>query len=346
LDLNKAAWLKSTLSINGTIKEAVNSLDDSALKIILVVDEEYHLVGTISDGDIRRALLRGLTLMSPIKDVLNNNPLVVNSQINREVVIQLMMINKIYQIPIVNEQNIVIGLHIFDQINSPIKRVNSVVIMAGGKGTRLLPNTESCPKPMLKITGKPMLQHIIERAKLNGFEKFIIATHYLGKVIEEYFGDGRAFGVEIDYLRESKPLGTAGALGLIANAQNQPLIVTNGDVITDINYGELLDFHVNSIGTATVAVNSYEWQIPFGVVEIKGLNVVRIEEKPISKVYINAGIYVINPEVLAEIKSNSYLDMTSLLENLKIKGHRIVAYPMHEPWRDIGRHEDLIAANK
>jgi NDP-sugar pyrophosphorylase family protein len=218
--------------------------------------------------------------------------------------------------------------------------------MAGGKGTRLLPNTESCPKPMLKIAGKPMLLHIIERAKFNGFEKFIIATHYLGKVIEEYFGDGRAFGVEIDYLRESKPLGTAGALGLIANAQNQPLIVTNGDVITDINYGELLDFHVNSIGTATVAVNSYEWQIPFGVVEIEGLNIIRIEEKPISKVYINAGIYVINPEVLAEIKSNSYLDMTSLLEKLKTKGHKIVAYPMHEPWRDIGRHEDLIAANK
>ena len=221
----------------------------------LVVLKEQVLQGSISDGDIRRGLLKGLDLNSPITSIINRNTLVVAPDMSRELVMQLMVANKIQQIPVVDEQHHVVGLHLWDEIiTTPAKRPTLMVIMAGGKGTRLRPHTESCPKPLLAVAGKPMLEHLIERAKLEGFNHFVLAIHYLGHMIESHFGSGESLGVQIDYLREVSPLGTAGALGLLNPRPTEPFVVTNGDVFTDIRYGELLDFHTRHAAAATMAV--------------------------------------------------------------------------------------------
>jgi len=227
---------------------------------------------------------------------------------------------------------------------TPEERPNTMIIMAGGKGTRLRPHTENCPKPMLPLGGKPMLEHIIERAKAEGFQHFVISIYYLGHMVEDYFGDGSRWDVRIEYLREKSPLGTAGAIGLMTSRPNVPFVVTNGDVITDIHYGELLDFHIRQDAIATMAVRVHEWQHPFGVVQTQGVDIVGFEEKPISRSHINAGIYVLDSDALDIMIDDAYCDMPTLFERLKSKDKRTVAYPMHEPWLDVGRPDDLVVA--
>ena len=217
--------------------------------------------------------------------------------------------------------------------------------MAGGMGTRLRPHTENCPKPLVSVAGKPMLEHIIERAKLEGFSHFVLAIHYLGHMIEDYFGNGERLDVRIDYLREQSPLGTAGALGLLNPRPDAPFVVTNGDVITDIRYGELLDFHIRHDAAATMSVRVHEWQHPFGVVQTRGIEIVGFEEKPVARSHINAGVYALNPDALSVLSADAHCDMPSMFERLQSKAKRTVAYPMHEPWLDVGRADDLIAAN-
>jgi len=332
---------QAMLSLDSTIQDAISNLDKVAIKIVLVVNELGKLEGTISDGDIRRGLLRGFDLKSPIESIIHRNSLVVSPEIRRETVLQLMVVNKIQQIPIVDEQHYVVGLHLWDEISTIPVRPNLFVIMAGGMGTRLRPYTENCPKPMLLVSEKPMLEHIIERAKREGFTHFVVAIHYLGHIIEDYFGTGDRMGVRIDYLREQSPLGTAGALGLLNPWPNLPFIVTNGDVLTDIHYGQLLDFHIYHSATATMAVRVHEWQHPFGVVKTKGIDIIGFEEKPVFRSHINAGIYVLEPEVLNFLESGFYCDMPTLFERLQGKAKCTAAYPIHEPWLDVGRPDDL-----
>jgi NDP-sugar pyrophosphorylase family protein len=218
--------------------------------------------------------------------------------------------------------------------------------MAGGKGMRLRPHTESCPKPMLEVGGKPMLQHILERAIADGFRNFIISLNYLGNMIEEYFGDGSNYGVTINYLNEDVPLGTAGCLSLLPSRPNLPFIVTNGDVLTDVNYSELLDFHIHHEANATMAVRQHEIRNQFGVVQIKGLEIEGFEEKPIYRSHVNAGIYALNPAVLNYLEHKRYCDMPVLFDRIKKDSGRTIVYPMHELWLDIGRPEDRISARK
>jgi NDP-sugar pyrophosphorylase family protein len=199
---------------------------------------------------------------------------------------------------------------------------------------------------MLPIAGKPMLEHIIERAKAEGFTRFVLAVYYLGHMIEDHFGDGCKFGVRINYLREDKPLGTAGALSLLSPRPELPFVVTNGDVMTDIRYGELLDFHQRHSAAATMAVRLHEWQHPFGVVQMHGVDIVGFEEKPVARTHINAGVYALSPDALDCMKVNDICDMPSLFERLQARGMRTVAYPMHEPWLDVGRPDDLNLANQ
>jgi dTDP-glucose pyrophosphorylase len=334
-------WHKAILPEGSTIGQVIRNLDQVAIKIVLVVDEANRLVGTISDGDIRRGLLKGLDLNSSIISIVHYNALVVPQEISRDMVVQLMVANKIQQIPVVDGQQQLVGLHLWDEITTPPERTNMMVIMAGGKGRRLLPHTENCPKPMVLVAGKPMLEHIIERGKLEGFHHFVLAIHHLGNIIENYFGNGEQFGVNIDYLREELPLGTAGALSLLNPIPNLPFVVTNGDVITDIRYGELLDFHNRYQSSATMAVRLHEWQHPFGVVQMQGVEIVGFEEKPVARSYINAGVYVLSPEVLNELISDEPCDMPMLFGRLRAKTERTIAYPMHEPWLDVGRPDDL-----
>ena len=337
-------WRKAILPAHATIEQAVRNLDQVAIKIVLVVNEKAELEGTISDGDIRRGLLKGLDLNSPIANVIHRNALVVPPEIGRDMVMQLMVANKIQQIPVVDEYHHVVGLHLWDEITTPAMRPNLMVIMAGGMGTRLRPHTENCPKPLLLVAGKPMLEHIIERAKLEGFSRFVLAVYYLGHMIEDHFGNGERLGVQIDYLREQSPLGTAGALGLLDPRPDAAFVVTNGDVITDIRYGELLDFHLRHDAAATMAVRVHEWQHPFGVVQTQGVEIVGFEEKPVARSHINAGVYALDPDTLNVLNSDARCDMPTLFERLQAQAKRTVAYPMHEPWLDVGRPDDLATA--
>ncbi len=339
-------WCQAILPANATIAEAIRNLDKIAIKIVLVANEVGVLEGTVSDGDIRRGLLKGLDMNSPLTSIINHDALVVPPEMGRELVMQLMLANKIQQIPVVDQQHKIVGLHLWDELTTPPTRPNLMVIMAGGSGKRLLPHTENCPKPLLPVAGKPMLEHIIERSKLEGFNHFVIAIHYLGDMIEAHFGDGEQLGVQIEYLREKSPLGTAGALALLNPLPDVPFVVTNGDVITDIRYGELLDFHIRQAATATMAVRVHEWQHPFGVVQTQGVEIVGFEEKPIARSHINAGVYALDPFALSVLTTDAHCDMPTLFERLQVKRQRTVAYPMHEPWLDVGRPDDYAAINK
>jgi len=338
-------WRRAILPVDATIEQAIRNLDQVAIKIVLVVNEAGGLEGTISDGDIRRGLLKGLNLNSPIAGIIQRNPLVAPREMGSDMVMQLMVANKILQIPVVDDHHHVVGLHLWAEITTPRARPNLMVIMAGGAGTRLRPHTEDCPKPMLPVAGKPMLEHIIERARSEGFSHFVLAIHYLGHVIEKYFGNGERLKVRIDYIREQAPLGTAGALGLLSPRPASPLVVTNGDVLTDIRYGDLLDFHIRHAAAATMAVRVHEWQHPFGVVQTQGVEIVGFEEKPVARTHINAGIYALNPDALSVLPVNTHCDMPTLFERLQAASMRTVAYPMHELWLDVGRPVDLQTAN-
>lgn len=334
-------WRKALVSVGGTIQDAISCLDTSAVQIALVVAADGSLIGTITDGDIRRGLLRGLSLASPLSSVVRHEPLVVPTAMDRATVLQLMRANVYSAIPIVDESRRVVGLHLLNELIAPPDRDNVMVVMAGGRGARLHPLTEHCPKPLLPVGGKPMLEHIIERAKGEGITRFVIAVHYLGHMIEEYFGNGERLGVHIDYVREQSPLGTAGALTLLDPVPVGPFLVTNGDVLADVRYAELLDFHTDHSAVATMAVRLHEWQHPFGVVQTRGVDIVGFEEKPVMRSHINAGIYVLNATALKSLAVNEHCDMPSLFARLQAQGDRTIVYPMHEPWLDAGHAEDL-----
>lgn len=338
-------WRKTILSADAHLQHAIHNLDKTALQITLVASPEGVLLGTITDGDIRRGLLRGLDMGSSVDAIIHRNPLVVPPHLSRDTVLQLMQANKIHQLPIVDEERHIVGLHLWDDLMVPRQRPNLMVVMAGGQGSRLRPHTENCPKPLLPVGGKPMLEHIIERAKAEGFQNFFIAVYYLGNMIEDYFGDGSRWGVHIDYLREESPLGTAGALGLLSPCPELPILVTNGDVLTDIRYGELLDFHCHHGAVATMAVRLHEWQHPFGVVHTKGVDIIGFEEKPVARSHINAGIYVLEPAAIDMLNEGEHCDMPTLFGRLQEGGSRTIVYPMHEPWLDVGRPEDYSLAN-
>jgi dTDP-glucose pyrophosphorylase len=341
----KNDWRKALLPSEVSLQQAIRNLDETALQIALVVSKDGVLLGTLTDGDIRRGLLRGLDLNSSVDSIIHREPLVAPPRMSRDLALQLMQANRIHQLPIVDEDRRVVGMHLWDELMTPGQRPNMMVIMSGGQGRRLRPHTENCPKPLLPVGGKPMLEHIILRAKSEGFHNFVLAIHYLGHMIEDYFGDGSRWQVKIDYLREDSPLGTAGAIGLLNPRPEAPFLVSNGDVLTDIHYGELLDFHCRHKAVATMAVRLHEWQHPFGVVRTKGVDIVGFEEKPVSRSHINSGIYVLEPGALDLLVAGEYCDMPILFGRLQEHSARTIVYPMHEPWLDVGRPADFEKAN-
>jgi len=338
-------WKNVLINENSSIQDAIINLDETGLRIVLVVNNNNTLCGTVTDGDIRRALLKGADIKQKISSVMFQSPLVVNNEIGQSAILQLMHSNKIYQIPVIDDERKVIGLHLLDSVTMPTTRENNIIIMAGGFGKRLRPFTEDCPKPMLPIAGKPILEHIIERAKTEGFVNFIITLHYLGHIIKNHFGDGSRWGVNIRYVNEEIPLGTGGALSLIEPIPAQPFIITNGDVLTGIRYSEILDFHSSHDAAATMAVFKYELQHPFGVVRTSGLKITGFDEKPIHRSYVNAGIYVLNPAALGHLIHSEKCDMPELFERIRMANLETIAYPMHEPWMDVGKPEDLSHAH-
>lgn len=337
----KKNWKKTLLLENATIRKAIKNLEKSALQIVLVINKKKNLVGTITDGDIRRGLLNGLNINSSIKKLINKNPLIGSSSMSANTMNQIMQTNKINQLPIVDQSKKILGLYFWDAIKYSITQKSQVIIMAGGKGKRMMPHTKTCPKPLLPVGGKPILEHILLKARSEGFNSFIISINYLGEMIEDYFGNGNKWGVKIKYLKENTPLGTIGALSLIKIRPKFPFIVCNGDIISDIKYTDLLDFHIKNKAFGTVAVKPYEIKNPYGVVKIDGNQIVDIEEKPVVKSHVNTGVYVFSPKIINEIKKNKYLDMNILIQKLLGKMKKIIAYPAYEPWLDIGKPKDL-----
>ena len=337
-------WRRALISPEATLVETIENLNTVAIKLALCVDTEGRLIGSVTDGDLRRGLLRGLTMQDPVREIVNPNPLVVPEGTAHDMVRAIMQVNKVLQVPVVDAAGRVVGLHLWDALEAVPSHDHTMVIMAGGKGTRLRPYTENCPKPMLAVAGKPMLQHIIERAKSQGFGHFLLSLNYLGQMIRDHFGDGSAFGVTITYVEENEPLGTAGALSLIQPRPASVFVVTNGDVLTDIDYRELIEFRERYNAHGVMAVRMYEWTNPYGVVQVDGLNITGFAEKPVSRSHINAGVYAFLPDALDQLAVNQYCDMPELFDRIRLNGMKTVAFPMHEPWLDVGRQDDLIHA--
>ena len=339
-------WKKTLLSQNSSIRQAIRSLEKSSMQIVLVVNPRGILIGTITDGDIRRGLLSGLTINDSIKKLINFNPLIGSDSMTITSMRQIMLINKIHQLPITDKNKKVTGLYVRDETNFSHKKDTKVIIMAGGKGKRMLPLTKKCPKPLLPIAGKPVLEHIIVKAKSEGFDNFILTINYLGHMIRDFFGNGSKWGVKIKYLEETNPLGTAGSLSFLKQKKNFPFIVCNGDVISDIRFSDLLDFHIKNKAFGTIAVKPYELRNPYGVVRVKGNRISGIEEKPITTSHVNTGVYVFNSKVIQNLKKNKYLDMNILIQGLVKKSKKILAYSAYEPWLDVGKPKDFKKANK
>lgn len=338
-------WRNILITPDTPMAKAIEIIDRAGLQIALVVDENGKLLGTVTDGDIRRAILKHLGLDEAVARVMNPAPCFVYRTQSRENAILLMKSKKVHQVPVLDEEHRVVGLEIADELLAFPLRDNWVVLMAGGLGRRLQPLTENCPKPLLKVGDKPVLETILESFIEQGFRHFYIAVNYKAEMIIKHFGDGSRWAVQIKYLHEKKPLGTAGALGLLPARPQEPLLLMNGDILTRINYGKLLDFHQKNQTEATICIKEYHNQIPYGVVTVRKSRLRKIEEKPLQKCFINGGLYVFNPSVLAYIPAGSYLDVPALFKTLLDDGKDIAVFPIREYWIDIGRFDDYERAS-
>lgn len=316
-------------------------MDKGALKIALVVDPDHRLLGTVSDGDVRRGILKGFSLEDRVQLVMNLTPTVVAQNEGREKILTLMRKKQLYQIPVVDDAGILVGLEEIDTILAPPLLNNWVVLMAGGLGTRLKHLTKDIPKPLLKVGDKPILETILANFIEQGFSRFFISVNYKSELIEGHFGDGSRWGTRIEYLREDKKLGTAGALGLLPDKPTSPVLVMNGDVLTKINFQQLLDFHLEHKAVATMCVREYDFQVPYGVVKLDRHRIASIEEKPIQRFFVNAGIYVLEPEVLDLVPRDDYFDMPTLFEKLVDQQSETAVFPVREYWLDVGRMDDF-----
>ena len=331
---------KIKLFPNSTIKEALKIIDSGAVKIALVVDENDKLLGTITDGDIRRAILKGKSLEDSIRDIYYKNPITVSIDESKENIINLCTSKKIYQIPVVDKNGKIVKIILLDEILKPKEYPNKVILMVGGLGSRLRPLTEDTPKPMLNVGGKPILQTIIEQFRNYGFKNFILCLNYKAEIIKNYFQDGSKFGVNIEYIVENKRMGTAGALSLLREKPKEPFFVMNGDVLTNVNFENMLEYHLSHNSTATMAVREYDFQVPFGVVNMENNEIKAIEEKPIYKFFVSAGIYILNPECIDYIPKDEFYDMPTLFEDLIKNNKKTYSFPIREYWMDIGRVEE------
>jgi dTDP-glucose pyrophosphorylase len=334
-------WRNYLLQQELTIRDAIAVLENN--QCVVVVDAEEHILGTITDRDIRKALLKQTSLATSVCGAMNENPTTLTFPLDAvEIRLKLDGLSFI-QFPLVDSQQKVVGLYTNQELEQ-VKFPNRVVLMAGGVGSRLAPLTDECPKPLLKVGHQPVLETIIERFLDYGFHRFSISVNYQSEMIENYFQDGRQWGVSIDYLREKEALGTAGSLSLMDVSLEHPIIVMNGDLLTKLNFRRLLEFHEDHDALITMCVREYDFQVPYGVVKLDGSFATAIEEKPLHKFFVNAGVYVINPEVLSLIPKNKFHNMTDVISPL-MEQNKVASFPIHEYWIDIGKIEDFQQAH-
>jgi len=339
------SWRDITVDTNASVQDALAVLDAGSMQIALVVEEDGHLAGTVTDGDIRRTLLRGKGLDAPVSEAMNANPVTGLVEEDHEIWQRTMQRHSLRHLPLLDSRGCVVDLVRFQTPSEP-SRDTPVVIMAGGIGARLRPLTKQIPKPLIKVGSKPVLQTIIENFAEQGFEKIQLCINYKGDMIRKHFGDGSQFGVNINYVEEKERLGTAGALSLLPEPPNRPFIVMNGDLLTKVDFVRLLEFHEQQGFAATMAMREYSHQIPYGVLKISdGYKLESLVEKPTERFYVNAGIYILDPATLKRLPQNEYFDMPSLFQKLMQDGKAVGSFPLRDYWIDIGRMEDLERAS-
>ncbi len=331
---------KSILDIDNNIGNVINILNKHSSRIVIIT-KKGKFFGIINDGDLRRGFLKGYTIKDKIVKIVNTKSITVKPKTQKKTIIELMKKNKCFQIPEVDSKNNITNIYTIDDLLLNNLNKSFFIIMAGGFGTRLRPMTNQIPKPMIMINGKPMIQVIIEKAIDEGFRNFIISTFYKSNIIKKYFGNGDKFNIKIKYIRENAPLGTAGSLGLLNLPDNSSVVVSNCDVFSDVSYLNLLDYHNNKLAKATMAVKYLETINPFGVANIKNGKIIDLEEKPISKSYVNIGVYAFNSSVFSKIKFNQKIDMPDFFRLLIKKKQNVVAYPLHEKWLDLGDKKNI-----
>jgi dTDP-glucose pyrophosphorylase/predicted transcriptional regulator len=327
-----------------SIAEAMDQLNRVATQILLVVDENKCLLGTVTDGDIRRAMLQQVKISEVVSRAMQTTPLTANEDWSPQRANALMRTKRIHQIPVVDKLGRVTGIFAGESFVSDERLPNTAVLMVGGLGTRLGEMTKDCPKPMLKIGGKPILETTIETLRDAGIDRFILAVNYLAGHIKDHFGDGDRHGVDITYFHEDEPLGTAGAIRHMEVDSSNPILVMNGDILTRVNVGHLLRYHSFHQACATMCVREFSQQVPFGVVELDGHQIRSIREKPSTSYFVNSGIYVLNPDALHYLPTTGAFDMPSLFTLLREQHKATIAYPIQEYWADIGQPADFVQA--
>ena len=335
-------WKNVTLVQSATMGEAIEAINGEGLRVALVVDTSFRLVGVITDGDVRRALLAHKALDTPVTDIMNSSPKTAQVNTSRATLLSMMKRAQILSLPIVDKEGVLINLETLHHVIDTHRHQTPVFLMAGGFGTRLQPLTDTCPKPLLKVGGKPILETILESFIAAGFHDFYISTHFMPDMIKQYFGDGSRWDVNIKYIHESSPLGTGGALSLLPdNLPNTPIIMMNGDILTKVDFENLLTYHQTQDAICTMCVTEYEFQVPYGVIQSDGERVTSMVEKPWQKYFVNAGIYVIEPKLIKSLVKNCRVDMPSLLETQMSAGEDVAIFPLHEYWLDIGKMNDF-----
>ncbi|MFT6989281.1 MAG: dTDP-glucose pyrophosphorylase/CBS domain-containing protein [Paraglaciecola sp.] len=335
-------WRDTCVSAETSIRQTLEVLNQSALKVVLVIDSNDALLGIVTDGDVRRTILKNIPMEEPISLIMNQQPITASKAQSKAQLIELMEKYLLLSIPIVTSSGIVIGLVSVHRLVAKGHHSTPVLLMAGGLGTRLSPLTNNCPKPLLKVGGSPLLELVLKSFVDAGFKRFYISTHYMPEKIRGYFGDGSRWGVNITYVHEDIPLGTAGALGMLPKSDIiDDLIVMNGDILTNIDFENLLTFHKENHADATMCVREYISQIPYGVIETDGYKITTIKEKPSSQHFVNAGIYVISPHVVHSLNLGEHIDMTTLLETCISNKRDVAVYPILDYWLDIGRLDDF-----
>ena len=340
----ESTWNSVLVAPQDSLDQALRVLDNGGLRLVLVVDAAGKLSGIVTDGDVRRALLKRVSLSDPVATVMNPRPRPALAGASRETLRQMMEQHSLLHVPLVNAEGELVGLETYRDLLAAPLRDNWVFLMAGGFGTRLRPLTDACPKPMLMVGGKPMLESILENFINAGFRRFYISVHYLAEQIKRHFGDGSRWGVTIRYVEEDTPLGTGGALGLLPELADRPVLMMNGDVLTQLDFNALHDFHVKQEAALTLCVREYDMQVPFGVVTGEDTRVTGIVEKPVHRFFVNAGIYVVSPEVVELTRPPRRLDMPDLVRDLVAQGRKVAMFPIHEYWLDIGRPDDFARA--
>ena len=330
-------WKKGLLNRKSSIYDAIKNLEETALQIVLITDIKKNFIGTLTDGDIRMGILRGAKLNSPIEKLINKNPIAVNKRISKDDAIKIMKRYSINHLPIVKNKKVV-GLFQAGIKNDFLDFENLFVIMAGGKGKRLMPLTKNTPKPLLIYKKKHLIEHILYKIKASGFSNVFISVNYLKDKIINKLKNGKKYDLKINYLKEKQALGTAGSLAQLKNKTKLPILVSNCDVISEMSYLKLLDFHIKKKADITVVIKEHQSINPFGQIKIKDSKILNIVEKPISLSYINAGIYVLNPKILNYIKKNQSLDMNGLIAKLLQIKKKIIPYPITDKWSDVSEY--------